>query len=117
MCVVFIETFVGLRLLDHINAILDKSKHAMKVLGDKEASDDDKEKAAREASLVIFRETGLFTVQVAIILGLMGVIYYGTVEVGSVKPDEFIATATSVTTLVVSLILATVYAKVRYVAR
>jgi len=116
MCVVFIEACVGMEITLHVESILSRSKIAFDILRSDTADDNAKETAAREASFVVFRETAHFTLKVLLIVFSLLFLYWATAEITGMHQDEFIAAATSITTLVVFLVLGTMYAKLRYVS-
>ena len=115
MCLVFIETFVALRVTSHINSIIDSSKNAYSKLQSKTCDDSEKEKAARDASLKIFLETGIFTCKIFVIILAVTAVYFAASALVGLKLDEFVASTTSVAAITATLILAPLYVKIRYV--
>ena len=99
-CVVLIEAFLFLQLDRQVRGIFATTRDALYVLGDAKVSDDDKERCTRLAARVILKMTGLFTLKLAAIVGVLCVFFLGFTAISSDGGAALLAALVSPTVLV-----------------
>ena len=114
--VVFVELFLGLRLLNEVGSIFRLSKEASGVLTSKELSDDEKEVRIRGASLNIFKATAMFIVKFAVIAAALAALYFALIQVLPERRAELDEGLTSWFGIVFVTVAMLIYVRIRNVA-
>jgi hypothetical protein len=114
MCILFIEAFSWLGTMSHIRSVISNSQKAIASILSKDMSDVEKEKAARENSLVILKDTLLFAMKLSIAASMVLIPSIAIFQFTDISPDYFANLIISWSVVIVLSIFSIVYIKIRY---
>jgi hypothetical protein len=112
-CIVLVESFLFLQLDQQVRGILATTRDALHTLGDATVSDDDKEHATRLAARVILKMTILFTLKLAVIIGVLCAFLFGTAAISPTGASAVLEALVSPTVIVALALAATFYVWIR----
>ncbi len=113
LCILFIEFFIGFRVLGHVREGSTSLKACMQTLSDSTADDDQKELAARRSSLAIGKHTAIFIAKFAAIILVLYAISQITVIAGWLTSAQYMDSIYSWPVLVVLTVFSLLYLKIR----